>query len=53
MSNKICLKCGYGWDSRKDNPKSCPDCKSRRWYEPKRESTPEGDINGNSGSIKE
>jgi len=26
-----CLKCGYEWESRKENPKECPACKSRYW----------------------
>jgi len=30
MKNK-CKKCGYEWTSRVDNPKECPECKSRRW----------------------
>jgi len=24
-----CVKCGYEWESRKENPKSCPRCKAR------------------------
>lgn len=24
-----CKKCGYKWESRVDNPKSCPECKAR------------------------
>ena len=23
-----CLRCGYKWESKKKNPKSCPRCKS-------------------------
>lgn len=30
-----CLKCGYNWESKKDDPKRCPDCKSVRWKTPK------------------
>lgn len=26
-----CKKCGYTWESKKDNPKACPKCKSYRW----------------------
>lgn len=26
-----CQKCGYIWTPRKENPKSCPECKSRDW----------------------
>lgn len=32
-----CKKCGYEWESKKDNPKrdprSCPSCKSYKWNE--------------------
>jgi predicted Zn-ribbon and HTH transcriptional regulator len=24
-----CPRCGYEWDSRVDDPKACPRCKSR------------------------
>ena len=27
----ICKKCGYEWESKQDNPKACPRCKSYRW----------------------
>lgn len=34
-ANAKCLLCGYAWFSRLVlrglRPKSCPDCKSRRW----------------------
>jgi predicted Zn-ribbon and HTH transcriptional regulator len=26
-----CIKCGYSWVSRVDQPKECPHCKSRNW----------------------
>lgn len=26
-----CSQCGYEWDGRKDNPKKCPDCQSKKW----------------------
>ena len=26
---KLCTKCGYVYENRIDNPKSCPECKSR------------------------
>lgn len=29
MNDKRCKKCGYEWMSRKDNPKTCPECKAR------------------------
>jgi len=38
MSNKKlckCQKCGYEWQSRVENPKECPDCKSRHWNKEK------------------
>lgn len=31
MEIKRCGKCGYGWEARIENPKSCPECKSRDW----------------------
>jgi len=30
MENK-CKLCGHEWDSRKENPKSCPRCKRYDW----------------------
>lgn len=30
MQNK-CKSCGYEWDSKKQDPKSCPYCKSYKW----------------------
>ena len=29
----ICKKCEYEWETRVENPKSCPRCKSRFDYE--------------------
>lgn len=26
-----CAVCGYGWTARCENPKECPQCKSRKW----------------------
>jgi predicted Zn-ribbon and HTH transcriptional regulator len=26
-----CLRCGYEWEPRVDNPKCCPTCLSRKW----------------------
>lgn len=26
-----CKKCGYEWIGRIENPKACPECKSRTW----------------------
>lgn len=28
---KKCFKCGYEWEGRIVKPKSCPECKSRKW----------------------
>ncbi|MBU0894948.1 MAG: hypothetical protein KKB88_05895 [Nanoarchaeota archaeon] len=32
MTNK-CKKCGYEWESKIDNPVSCPRCKRYDWNE--------------------
>jgi len=34
-----CLKCGFIWNSRVDNPKACPYCKRYDWKEPRKEKT--------------
>lgn len=26
-----CRKCGYIWEARVQEPKACPECKSRNW----------------------
>lgn len=26
-----CEVCGYSWQARVENPKECPECKSRKW----------------------
>ncbi len=34
MKELKCLRCGHKWIPRSDkNPKSCPDCKNRKWDE--------------------
>jgi len=32
---KQCKKCGYSWESRINNPKVCPRCKSYNWNKEK------------------
>lgn len=32
-----CLRCGYKWESKNPNPKSCVFCKSYKWNIPKPE----------------
>ena len=32
-----CKRCGYQWEPRKRNPRTCPRCKSHKWNEPKPE----------------
>ena len=27
----VCIRCGYQWEPRVDNPKACPDCRRRDW----------------------
>ena len=34
---KQCKKCGYEWESRIDNPKSCPYCKQYDWNKQREE----------------
>ncbi len=32
MNKKLtCKLCGYKWESRKEDPKECPQCKRRGW----------------------
>ncbi len=33
MTKEKCLKCGFEWPSRVDNPKQCPRCKRYDWNE--------------------
>ncbi len=30
-----CKKCGYKWDSRKEKPRQCPNCKRQIKYDKK------------------
>jgi predicted Zn-ribbon and HTH transcriptional regulator len=30
-----CKRCGYEWETRKREPRSCPMCHSYRWTQPK------------------
>jgi hypothetical protein len=30
-----CLRCNHEWQSRVENPKRCPNCKSPYWKQPK------------------
>jgi len=41
---KKCLRCGYVWVSTKDNPKSCPFCKSYQWNEERKDISIEFDA---------
>ena len=34
LYKKNCMRCGSSWDSRKDDPKYCPKCKSPGWNRP-------------------
>lgn len=33
--NALCVRCGYEWVTRTDNPQKCPTCHSPWWYQPK------------------
>ncbi|OLS20675.1 MAG: hypothetical protein HeimC3_39410 [Candidatus Heimdallarchaeota archaeon LC_3] len=33
-NNVICLKCRYEWKKRPGTPIQCPNCKTRKWFEP-------------------
>lgn len=33
---QTCLKCSHEWESRVENPLTCPNCKSREWNQPRR-----------------
>jgi hypothetical protein len=30
-----CLRCGYDWTPRKENPKKCPSCQNPGWNTPR------------------
>jgi hypothetical protein len=31
----VCLRCGYEWTPRKENPKKCPSCQNPGWNTPR------------------
>lgn len=33
--NALCVRCGYEWVTRTNNPQKCPTCHSPWWYQPK------------------
>ena len=35
MDKVKCVKCGYEWLKRQENPKCCPKCKNYKWNEVK------------------
>ena len=43
-----CLKCGWVWTPRKDDPRMCPNpkCRTLRWDEPNKEDKPAEKIGG-------
>ena len=57
MENKYCKLCNFEWVPRVDNPKSCPNCKSRKWNNNKLMEESEIDLevgnNANSNNIEE
>jgi len=52
MENKYCKLCNFEWVPRVDNPKSCPNCKSRKWNA-ESEIDLEVGNNANSNNIEE
>jgi predicted Zn-ribbon and HTH transcriptional regulator len=36
LKKKRCVKCGWEWIPRTDNPAECPACKNRNWQEEKK-----------------
>ena len=32
-----CLKCGWKWQPRVSEPRMCPNCRTLRWDEPKKD----------------
>jgi predicted Zn-ribbon and HTH transcriptional regulator len=38
-----CLRCGYEWEARVNNPKECPQCKSREWSNQAGDNEKDGD----------
>jgi len=40
MSKNECLKCGYNWNARVEDPECCPKCKSYDWNKIKKELKP-------------
>lgn len=37
-----CLRCGYKWPPRVENPKKCPGCKSEYWNKPRKKKKEDG-----------
>lgn len=33
-NNNLCLKCSYEWTKRAKTPTQCPNCGTRKWFEP-------------------
>jgi len=42
MDKFKCLRCGYQWIARTEQPKECPACKARSWNREKTEKKEEG-----------
>jgi predicted Zn-ribbon and HTH transcriptional regulator len=51
METKKCLKCGFNWVPRKENPIACPNCKNRKWNV--NVTTMEVDVNANREKISD
>ena len=37
MTKCTCKRCGHKWESRTENPKACPACKSYAWNKNKKD----------------
>ncbi len=46
--NSLCQRCGWEWEARKINPRSCPNCHSYKWRLAREANHKDGDHQNNS-----